>query len=43
MKDLPTLEEKSESAMDWFKHNHKIANIYKFRAINVNKSKKEMI
>lgn len=43
MKDLATLEEKSESAIDQFKHNHKIATIYKFRAINLNKSKKEMI
>lgn len=33
MKDLHTPEKESESVVDWFKHNHMIANPDNFQAI----------
>ena len=44
MKDLlRTLEKESESAVDWFKHNHIMTNPGKFQFIILNKSKKEIV
>ena len=38
---LRTLETGPESAVDWFKHNHMIANPNKFQANILDKSEKE--